>query len=145
MTGNVSYDPDNHELMVRLRAAKVNKIAQDIPPTEILGDKKGKVLVVGWGGTYGAITAAVQDMQQGRQGRVSSVHLRHLNPLPPDLGDILAGFEHVLVPELNMGQLLKVLRAKYLIAATGLNKIKGQPFKISEIEAAVDALLKGGK
>jgi len=144
VTGNVSYDPDNHERMVRLRAAKVNKIAQDIPATEILGEKKGKVLVVGWGGTYGAITAAVQNLQKtGRS--VSSIHLRHLNPLPPDLGDILGSFEHVLVPELNMGQLLKVLRAKYLVPATGLNKIKGQPFKISEIEAAVESLLKGDK
>jgi 2-oxoglutarate ferredoxin oxidoreductase subunit alpha len=142
VTGNISYDPDNHERMVRLRAAKVNKIAQDIPPLEILGEKKGKVLVVGWGGTYGAITAAVQNLQKAGKS-VSSVHLRHLNPLPPDLGDIMAGYEHVLVPELNMGQLLKVLRAKYLVPATGLNKIKGQPFKVAEVEAAVDALLKG--
>ncbi|MEQ1919113.1 MAG: 2-oxoglutarate ferredoxin oxidoreductase subunit alpha, partial [Elusimicrobiota bacterium] len=144
LTGNISYDPDNHELMVRLRAAKVNKIAQDIPPTEILGAKKGKVLVVGWGGTYGAITAGVQNLQKAGKS-VSAVHIRHLNPLPPDLGDIMAGFEHVLVPELNMGQLLKVLRAKYLVPATGLNKIKGQPFKVSEIEAGIDAILAGGK
>jgi|CXWL01.1.fsa_nt_gi 2-oxoglutarate ferredoxin oxidoreductase subunit alpha len=144
ITGNISYDPDNHERMVRLRAAKVNKIAQDIPPLEVHGERKGKVLLVGWGGTYGAITAAAQNMQKVGKS-VSSVHLRHLNPLPPDLGDIMAGFEHVLVPELNMGQLLKVLRAKYLVPATGLNKIKGQPFKVAEIEAGVDALLKGGK
>ena len=143
VTGNISYDPDNHERMVRLRAAKINKIAQDIPALEILGEKKGKVLVVGWGGTYGAITTAVQSLQKAGKS-VSSVHLRHLNPLPPDLGDIMAGFEHVLVPELNMGQLLKVLRAKYLVPATGLNKIKGQPFKVSEVEAGVEALLKGG-
>ncbi len=143
ITGNISYDPDNHERMVRLRAAKVNKVAQDIPPTEVLGERKGKVLVIGWGGTYGAITAGVQDLQKAGKS-VSSVHLRHLNPLPPDLGDIMAGFEHVLVPELNMGQLLKVLRAKYLVPATGLNKIKGQPFKVSEIVAGVDSLLKGG-
>jgi len=130
--------------MVRLRAAKVNKIAQDIPPTEVLGERRGKVLVVGWGGTYGAITAAVSGLQKAGKP-VSAVHLRYLNPLPPDLGDILAGFESVLVPELNMGQLLKVLRAKYLVPATGLNKIKGQPFKISEVEAAVEALLKGGR
>jgi len=144
ITGNISYDPDNHELMVRLRAAKVNKIAQDIPPTEVLGARKGKVLVVGWGGTYGSITAGVQNLQKAGKS-VSSVHIRHLNPLPPDLGDIMAGFEHVLVPELNMGQLLKVLRAKYLVPATGLNKIKGQPFKVSEIEAGIDAILAGGK
>ena len=144
ITGNVSYDPDNHERMVRLRAAKVNKIAQDIPPTEILGAKKGKVLVVGWGSTYGAITAAVRNMQAKGQS-VSSIHIRHINPLPPDLGDIFSGFENVLVPEMNMGQLLKVLRAKFLVPAVGLNKIKGQPFKIAEVEAAVDALLTGGR
>lgn len=143
VTGNISYDPDNHERMVRLRAAKVNKVAQDIPPLEVLGQKKGKVLVVGWGGTYGAITAAVQSLQAKGQP-VSSVHVRHLNPLPPDLGELMAGFEHVLVPELNMGQLLKVLRAKYLVPATGLNKIKGQPFKVSEIVSGIEALLKGG-
>jgi 2-oxoglutarate ferredoxin oxidoreductase subunit alpha len=143
VTGNISYDPDNHERMVRLRAAKINKIAQDIPPLEILGEKKGKVLVVGWGGTYGAITAAVQHLQKAGKS-VSSVHLRHLNPLPPDLGDIMAGFDHVLVPELNMGQLLKIMRAKYLVPATGLNKIKGQPFKVAEVESAIEALLKGG-
>ncbi len=144
ITGNISYDPDNHERMVRLRAAKVNKAAQDIPPLEVLGEKKGDVLLVGWGGTYGSITTAVQNMQKAGK-KVSAVHLRHLNPLPPDLGDIMAGFKHVIVPELNMGQLLKVLRAKYLVPATGLNKIKGQPFKVTEIEAGVDAILAGGK
>ncbi len=144
VTGNISYDPDNHERMVRLRAAKVNKAAQDIPPTEILGEKKGKVLVIGWGGTYGAITAGVQSLQKKGKS-VSSVHLRHLNPLPPDLGDIMANFEHVVVPELNMGQLLKIIRAKYLVPATGMNKIKGQPFKVTEIEAGIDAILNGGK
>ena len=144
ITGNISYEPENHERMVRLRAAKVNKIAQDIPPTEILGEKTGEVLVIGWGGTYGSITAAVRN-QQKKGAKVSSVHLRHLNPLPPDLGDIMAGFKTVLVPELNMGQLLKVLRAKYLVPATGLNKIKGQPFKVSEVEAGIEAALKGDK
>ncbi|MDE2489823.1 MAG: 2-oxoacid:acceptor oxidoreductase subunit alpha [Elusimicrobia bacterium] len=143
VTGNVSYDPDNHERMVRLRAAKVAKIAQDIPPTEVLGARTGDVLLVGWGGTYGAITAAVQEMQKAGR-KVSAVHLRHLNPLPPDLGEILAGFKHVVVPELNMGQLLKVLRAKYLVPAKGINKIKGRPFMVSEIVAGVDAVLKGG-
>jgi len=144
VTGNISYDPDNHERMVRLRAAKVNKAAQDIPPLEILGEKKGKVLVIGWGGTYGAITAGVQNLQKAGKS-VSSIHLRHLNPLPPDLGDIMAGFDHVVIPELNMGQLLKIIRAKYLVPATGLNKIKGQPFKVTEIEEGVEAILKGGK
>ena len=149
VTGTISYDGDNHEKMVRLRAAKVNKLTQDIPPTEILGEKKGQILLVGWGGTYGSITAAVQNLQK-RGEKVSSIHLRHLNPLPPDLGGILSGFERVLVPELNMGQLLKVLRAEYLVPATGYNKIKGQAFKVVEIEEADDVILedlkkKGGK
>jgi 2-oxoglutarate ferredoxin oxidoreductase subunit alpha len=144
VTGTVSYDGANHETMVRLRAAKVEKMAQEIPPTEVLGARKGKILLVGWGGTYGSITAAVQNLQK-RGEKVSSVHLRNLNPLPPDLGEILSGFDHILVPELNMGQLVKVLRSKYLVPATGLNMIKGQSFKVHEIESAVEALLKGGK
>ncbi len=144
VTGNVSYDPDNHERMVRLRAAKVNKIAQDIPATQILGAKKGKVLVIGWGSTYGAITAAARNAQARGQS-VSSIHLRHLNPLPPDLGDIISQFEHVLIPEMNMGQLLKIIRAKFAINAVGLNKIKGQPFKIAEVETGIDALAGGGR
>ena len=141
-SGNVSYDPDNHEHMVRLRQAKVNKVAQDIPPTPIMGPKKGKVLVVGWGGTYGAITAAVKNCQD-KGLPVAAIHLRHLNPLPPDLGDILSQYETVVVPELNLGQLLKIIRAKYLVPAVGLNKVKGQPFKISEIEAGIESALKG--
>ncbi|MBI4376903.1 MAG: 2-oxoacid:acceptor oxidoreductase subunit alpha [Elusimicrobia bacterium] len=144
VTGNVSYDPENHERMVRLRAAKVNKIAQEIGPTQVLGPGTGKVLVVGWGSTYGAITAAVKNCQ-ARGEPVASIHLRYLNPLPPDLAEILSRYENVLVPELNMGQLLKLLRAKYLVPAVGLNKIKGQPFKISEIENAIKALIAGGK
>ncbi|MDE1976692.1 MAG: 2-oxoglutarate ferredoxin oxidoreductase subunit alpha, partial [Elusimicrobia bacterium] len=104
--------------------------------------KKGKVLVVGWGGTYGAITAAVKNCQ-AKGMSVASVHLRHLNPLPPDLGAILSQYESVVVPELNLGQLLKILRAKYLVNAVGVNKMKGQPFKISEIEAGIEAAHKG--
>ncbi len=141
VTGNVSYDPDNHETMVRLRAEKVARSESDIAPTRILGKDSGKVLVVGWGSTYGAITAAVQALQaQGHA--VSAVHLRHLNPLPPDLGPILGRFEHVLVPEMNLGQLLLILRAKYLVPATGLNKVKGQPFRVQEIRDKVLELLK---
>jgi 2-oxoglutarate ferredoxin oxidoreductase subunit alpha len=142
VTGNVNYDPDNHERMVRLRAAKVNKIIQEIPKTELLGEKKGKVLVLGWGGTYGAITAAVQNMQKKGE-KVTAAHLRWINPFPPDLAEILGNFEHVLIPELNMGQLYKLIRAKFLTPATGLNKIKGQPFMIAEIEAAIANLVKG--
>ncbi|HVE11935.1 MAG TPA: 2-oxoacid:acceptor oxidoreductase subunit alpha [Elusimicrobiota bacterium] len=139
-TGNVNYDPDNHENMVKIRAEKIARIAPEIPPTEILGAKTGKVLVVGWGSTYGAITTAVKDMQAAGQ-KVSAIHLRHLNPLPPDLETIFKGFEKVLVPEMNMGQLLTMLRARYLIPAVGLNKVKGQPFKVSEIKEKVQELL----
>jgi len=140
LTGNVSYDPLNHERMVKTRAAKVQAVTRDIPPTEILGEPRGDLLVVGWGGTYGAITQAVRFMQ-GNGYRVSSVHLRHLNPLPPDLGDILARFDKVLVPELNNGQLIRLLRADYLVDAIGLNKIQGKPFKVSEIVAKISELV----
>ena len=129
--------------MTRLRAAKAAAVSRDIPPTRVLGPDKGKLLVVGWGSTYGAITTAVKN-RQAKGDSVSCIHLRHLNPLPPDLGDILRRFEKILVPEMNMGQLLMILRAKHLAAAEGLNKIKGQPFKISEIEAGIKAALCGG-
>ncbi len=142
VSGSVSYDPDNHERMVRLRAAKVAKIVQDIPPTKVLGPSTGKVLVVGWGSTYGAITAAVQECL-GRGEPVAALHLRHLNPLPSDLGEILGRYDKVLVPELNLGQLLKLLRAKFLVPAVGLNKVKGQPFKISEVRALIAEILHG--
>jgi 2-oxoglutarate ferredoxin oxidoreductase subunit alpha len=101
------------------------------------------VLIVGWGSTYGAITAAVRELH-ARGESVASIHLRHLNPLPADLGAILAGYEMILVPELNLGQLLMLLRARYLVGAIGLNKVKGQPFKVSEIRSKVQELLSGG-
>lgn len=139
-TGNVSYDPQNHDKMTRLRAAKVAAIAQDIPDLKVFGKDRGEVLVVGWGSTYGAITSAVEKLQ--RQGSsVSSVHLRHLNPFPSNLGKILSGFQKILVPELNMGQLSLLLRAEYLVDAYPLTKIQGQPFKIAEITEAVERLL----
>jgi len=132
VTGHVSYDALNNEKMVRLRAEKVARVAMDIPPTAIRGDRSGKLLVVGWGSTYGAIVEAVERLRaQGKS--ISHVHLRHLNPLPPDLKDIVRGFERVLVPELNMGQLLKIMRAEYLVDAIGMNKIQGQPFKVGEL------------
>jgi 2-oxoglutarate ferredoxin oxidoreductase subunit alpha len=140
LTGNVSYAPGNHELMVRTRARKVAEIVREIPPTDIHGLEVGDVLLVGWGGTYGAIAAALEELRaKGRS--VAHVHLRYLNPLPSDLGGILRRFKKVLVPELNMGQLLKVLRAEYAIDAVGLDKIQGQPFKISEIVRRVEDLL----
>ena len=142
VTGNVSYDPQNHEKMVRLRAEKIARIASDIPPVKVLGKDSGRVLVVGWGGTYGAITSAVEELQE--KGRpVSSIHLRYLNPFPANLGDVLRRFEKVLVPELNLGQLSMLIRARYLVDAIGLNKIQGKPFRVSEITRAIEELLRG--
>ncbi|MBI4424374.1 MAG: 2-oxoacid:acceptor oxidoreductase subunit alpha [Elusimicrobia bacterium] len=142
VTGNVSYDPDNHEHMIRTRAQKIANIAKEIPPSELLGPSSGKVLIVGWGSTYGAITAAVREFQAKGQP-VSALHLRYLNPLPPDLGEILRKFDRVVVPEMNLGQLNVLLRSKYLVPTIALNKVKGQPFKISEIRSKVQALLDG--
>ncbi len=142
ITGNVNYEPENHELMVKLRAEKVERIANDIPPAVVEGDQKGDVLLVGWGGTYGAIkTAALHLRAKGMH--VSHLHLHHLNPMPKNVGEILYNFKHVLVPELNMGQLVKVLRSKYLVPAIGLNKIQGQPFKSTEIEKNVEDIVRG--
>lgn len=139
-TGNISYAPTNHEQMVRVRYRKMEKITQDIPPTKVEGPDKGKLLVIGWGSTYGSITAAVREFQaQGKP--VAHVHLRHLNPLPADLGEILSRFEKILVPEMNMGQLSRVLRAEYLIDVVGLNKIQGRPFKVSEVAAKIARML----
>ncbi|MBI1813411.1 MAG: 2-oxoacid:acceptor oxidoreductase subunit alpha [Deltaproteobacteria bacterium] len=140
LTGNVSYAPMNHEQMVRVRARKIAGIAREIPPTEVHGPATGTVLVVGWGSTFGAIAAATKELQVAGHA-VSHVHLRHLNPLPPDLGDILRRFERVLIPEINLGQLLKVIRAEYLVDAIGLNKIQGQPFKVHEIVGRIQRLL----
>ncbi|MFN8628449.1 MAG: 2-oxoacid:acceptor oxidoreductase subunit alpha [Candidatus Binatia bacterium] len=136
LSGNVCYAPLNHEEMVHLRARKVAGVVAEIPPTEVRGAPTGEVVVVGWGSTYGAIAAAVQDLQQAGKA-VSHVHLRYLNPLPADLGDVLKGFKKVLVPEMNLGQLVKILRAEYLIDAVGLNKVQGLPFKVSEIANSI--------
>ena len=136
-TGNVNYEPLNHERMVRLRAAKVEAIAQDVPDAIPAGDPDGDLLLVGWGSTYGSITAALRNAREkGR--RVGHVHLRHLNPLPKNLGEVLKRYKKVIVPEMNMGQLVWVLRAKYLVDAEGFNKIQGKPFKVSEIEAKIE-------
>jgi 2-oxoglutarate ferredoxin oxidoreductase subunit alpha len=135
-TGNVNYEPLNHERMVRLRAAKVDAIVQDVPDVIPAGDPDGDLLLVGWGSTYGAITAALR-AQRAKGVRVGHVHLRHLNPLPRNLGDVLKRYRKVVVPEMNMGQLVWVLRAKYLVDAQGFNKIQGKPFKVSEVEAMI--------
>jgi 2-oxoglutarate ferredoxin oxidoreductase subunit alpha len=142
VTGHISYAPANHELMTRARAQKVAAVAQDIPPTAIRGDQAGDLLVVGWGSTYGSIAAAVDEVRS-RGKKVSQLHLRYLNPLPPDLGGILRRFKTILVPEMNMGQLLTILRATYLVDAVGLNKVQGQPFKVSDISSKISKLLEG--
>jgi 2-oxoglutarate ferredoxin oxidoreductase subunit alpha len=141
VTGNVSYDPGNHERMVRLRAEKVERVARDIPPTEVFGDPEGgALLVVGWGSTAGAITGAVNAARADGLP-VSRIHLRHLNPLPSDLGDVLGRFESVLLPELNSGQLALLLRARYLVDVISYSKVQGRPFFRSEIEAKIRSLL----
>ncbi|MEX1276793.1 MAG: 2-oxoacid:acceptor oxidoreductase subunit alpha [Bacteroidota bacterium] len=144
ITGNVNYEPENHEFMVRMRAEKVERIANDIPLAEVEGDVQGDVLVVGWGGTYGSIKSAVA-RHRLRGNSVSHLHLRWLNPMPRNVGEILYKFKHVLVPELNLGQLVKVLRMKYLVPAVGFNKIQGLPFKAVDIEKKIEEILKGTK
>jgi 2-oxoglutarate/2-oxoacid ferredoxin oxidoreductase subunit alpha len=140
VTGNVSYDPLNHEHMVRLRAEKVALIANDIPEAVPEGDQSGDLLIVGWGSTQGAITAALK-AQRAKGNRIGHLHLRYLNPLPRNLGDVFTRYKHVLVPEMNMGQLVMILRAKYLIEAHGYNKIQGKPFKQIEIEQKIEEFL----
>ena len=142
ISGNVSYDPENHEKMSLLRAEKVARIADDIPPTEIFGESSGEILVLAWGGTFGAVRTAVEH-KQAEGASVSHVHLRYLNPLPRDLGAILERFDRVLVPELNFGQLLKLIRSEFLIDAVGLNKVQGLPFYVFEVESKIDELLRG--
>jgi 2-oxoglutarate ferredoxin oxidoreductase subunit alpha len=139
-TGNVNYDPENHHFMVLMRQAKVDRAAQDIPDVEVFGEKTGKVLVLGWGSTYGSITTAVEKLQaEGKP--VSSAHLRHLNPFPSNLGEVLRGFETVIVPEMNLGQLCTMVRAKYLVNAIAFSKVKGRPFQIREIVKKVEEYL----
>ena len=138
--GTVSYDPDNHHRMNLLRAEKVARVARDAPPTEIYGEGTGDLLILGWGSTYGSIRSAVERLQS-RGKRVSHAHLRYLNPLPNDLGAMLKNFKHVLMPELNAGQLRMLIRAKYLVDAVGFNLVRGKPFQIGEIEAKAESIL----
>jgi 2-oxoglutarate ferredoxin oxidoreductase subunit alpha len=140
VTGNVSYDPRNHEKMIRLRAEKIARIADDIPEIKVLGDDSGKILLVGWGSTHGAIASAVESLRR-RGAPVSSIHIRHLNPFPRNLGAILGRFETIVVPELNLGQLSMMLRARYLVDAVSLSKVQGKPFRVREIVAEVNRLL----
>lgn len=138
--GGISYEPDNHAEMTRLRAAKVDAVAKSIPPLRITGGTTGKLLVIGWGGTHGAITSAVESLR-AEGFEVSSTNLRYLNPLPPDLGDLLRGFDKVLVPELNSGQLAMLIRSRYLVDAIPMAKIMGRPFKVNELRERILQLL----
>jgi 2-oxoglutarate/2-oxoacid ferredoxin oxidoreductase subunit alpha len=138
--GNVSYDPENHHKMTLLRAAKIAGIAADIPALEVFGPAEGDLLILGWGSTYGAIRSAVERLQ-ARGLAVSHAHLRHLNPFPANTEQVIRSFKRVLVPELNLGQLLMLIRARYLVDAIGYNKVRGKPFRIVEIEAEADRLL----
>ena len=140
-SGHIAYDPDNHQRMTQVRAAKIRGIAHAIPPQEpAVGNQQGRLAVVGWGSTFGAINQAVRRVRaQGLD--VAHLHLRHLHPLPSNLGELLRGFERVLVPELNNGQLLTLLRSEYLIPAEGFNQVSGLPFKVADLEQAIRSRL----
>jgi len=142
LSGNVSYDPSNHQFMTELRQEKVNKIAEQIPPIEPHGDPSGELLVLGWGGTYGSILTAV-DRARYKGHKVSSAHLRHLSPMPRNLGELIKKFDKVLIPELNTGQLRLLIRGKFLVDAKGLNKVQGRPFLVEELSQAIDLVLTG--
>lgn len=141
-TGNISYDPENHEFMVHMRDAKVEKVADSIPLQKLdSGSEKGKLLVLGWGSTYGAIkTACIEARKEGYE--VSHAQVRYIKPFPKNLGELLYGFDKVLIPEMNTGQLIKIIRDKYLIPAVGLNKIKGLPFTAGEVKEKIVEMLK---
>jgi len=140
LAGNVSYDPLNHEQMVHLRAEKVARVADDLPLAEVEGDPAGGLLVLGWGGTYGAITGAVRRARAAGKS-VSQLHLRYLNPMPRNLEQILARYDRILVPEMNLGQLAFLIRGRFLREVTQLNKVQGQPFKESEILAKIEEMV----
>lgn len=140
VTGNINYEPDNHQHMTDTRARKIANIAETIPDLEVVGPESGELLVIGWGGTYGSITTAVERARKrGRQ--VAQAHLRYLNPMPANTAEVLSRYKKILVPELNAGQLLWLLRAKYLAPAEGLNKVQGRPFLVSEIESKIERML----
>jgi len=140
--GGVSYDPINHEAMTHLRMEKILRIAEDIPELKTVGPKKGKILVVGWGSTYGAITSAVL-RSQNKGLSVSSVHLRHLNPFPKNLGTIISNFEKILIPEMNTGQLALLIRARFLVDAQSFTKVQGRPFQVREIMQKIEEIHDG--
>jgi 2-oxoglutarate ferredoxin oxidoreductase subunit alpha len=139
-TGDVNYEPENHDYMVRIRAAKVAGIANDIPGVDVDSEGEADLLVLGWGSTWGAISEAVRRVR-GADRRVDHAHLVHLNPFPADLGDVLGRYSKVLVPEMNLGQLSRLVRAEYLVDATSLTQVRGVPFTAAEIEAKILEML----
>ncbi len=142
-SGNVSYDPVNHENMTHLRAAKIEGIAKDIPAATVSGPEQGKLLIIGWGAACGSVSAATEHLQESGHS-VACMRLRYLNPFPSNLGEILKNYENILVPELNMGQLAFLLRGKFLVNAVSLSKTQGKPFKVAEIVEGAEKLLQNG-
>ncbi len=140
LTGNVSYDPDNHHYMVETRAKKVEAITNEIGPSEIFGNKSGELLILSWGGTKGACRSATEALKADGK-KVSHLHLRWINPFPKDLGEKLIKFKHILIPEINYGQLIKIIRAEFLVDAQGLNQVRGKPISSSDIQDAVNKLI----
>jgi 2-oxoglutarate ferredoxin oxidoreductase subunit alpha len=140
ITGNVNYEPENHQLMIKIRQEKVDKIAEYIPEQKLDGPEKGKVLVLGWGSTYGAIKSAVTELQaQGHA--VSHAHIRYIRPFPKNLGDMIKNFEHILIPEINNGQLIRIIRDVYFVDAKGYNKMMGVPITKSEMLDVIRKML----
>jgi 2-oxoglutarate ferredoxin oxidoreductase subunit alpha len=141
ITGNVSYEPANHQLMTDTRAWKVANIANDIPPVEVNGETDAEILVLGWGSTYGSIRAAARRVRLAGK-KVATAHLRYLNPMPTNLGEVLNSYRDILIPELNTGQLRRVIRSEFLLDVKGLNKVAGEPFKVAEIEEKILEMIK---
>jgi 2-oxoglutarate ferredoxin oxidoreductase subunit alpha len=143
-TGNISYDPDNHDFMVRTRQAKVDGIARSIPPLEVDDpDGDARVLALGWGSTYGPIGAAARRVRRAGYS-VAQAHLRHLNPFPADLGEVLARYDKVVIPEMNLGQLAQLIRARYLVDAISVTQVRGMPFRAEELADMLTGVITHG-
>jgi 2-oxoglutarate/2-oxoacid ferredoxin oxidoreductase subunit alpha len=140
LTGEISYDPDNHDRMTRLRQAKINGIAADIPPLDVDDPDGARVLVLGWGSTFGAIGAAVRRARRAGQS-VAQAHLRHLNPFPANLEDVLRRYDKVLVPEINLGQLALLLRGRFLVDVISYNQVRGLPFQAAELAGVIEDVI----
>jgi 2-oxoglutarate ferredoxin oxidoreductase subunit alpha len=141
VTGDISYDPDNHDRMVRLRQAKIDGIAADVPPVEVDDpDGNARVLVLGWGSTFGSIGAAVRRARNAGHS-VAQAHLRHLNPFPPNLGDVLRHYDKVLLPEINLGQLALLLRGRFLVDVISYNQVRGLPFRAAELAGVIEDVI----